>query len=139
MRSACHAATTLAGAFVLSLAASVANAQTPALSPPAESQPLSPLPAPPIDDNAPPAAFLQDARQALAAGRIGEAQEALERAETRALARSVRPSRADTPSDQDIIQQINKAREAVAAQDRLRALQAIDEALRNPDATSTAR
>jgi hypothetical protein len=82
---------------------------------------------------------LQDARQALAAGRIGEAQEALERAETRALARSVRPSRAGTPSDQDIVEQINKAREAVAAQDRLRALQAIDEALRNPDATAPTR
>src|SRR5690348_11620523 len=47
------------------------------------------LPPPPLEENASVRDFLVAARGALAAGRTGEAQEALERAETRALDRSV--------------------------------------------------
>src|SRR5579872_7078825 len=59
---------------------------------PAGSVVLQPLPAPALSDNAAPAEFLDLASHAIAAGRIAEAQEAMERAETRALDRSVRPS-----------------------------------------------
>jgi hypothetical protein len=87
------------------------------------------LPAPDIDENAPPAVFLDAARRALAAGRAGEAQEALERAESRVLDRSVRPSRAGQPSRQPVVERISAALAALATGDRLRVLQLIDEAL----------
>lgn len=87
------------------------------------------LPVPQIDENAPVSAFLDAARHALAAGRAGEAQEALERAESRALSRSVRPSRAGQPSQQPVVQRISAARAALASGDRLRVLQLIDEAI----------
>jgi hypothetical protein len=92
------------------------------------------LPAPPVPESAPPAAFLRAAREALAEGRTGEAQEALERAETRALDRSVRYSAGNQPSRSPLIQTIMQARGAVAQGDRARALQLIDSALRQPDA-----
>jgi hypothetical protein len=95
------------------------------------------LPIPAIDENAPPSAFLHAARDALGAGRVGEAQEALERAETRALDRSVRPSRANTPSGQTLVQQINNARAALGTGDRTATVAAIDTALANPDADAT--
>ncbi len=96
------------------------------------------LPAPAIDENSPPAAFLQAARAALAAGHTGEGQESLERAESRALDRSVRPSTANQPSQQSLVQQIADARGALSTGDRARAIQLIDVALRNPEATAPA-
>jgi hypothetical protein len=119
----------------------------PALSPPPQQLGIPPgipagdgqsviaprLPEPPLDENAPPAAFLRAARQALAGGRSGEAQEALERAESRALIRSVRPDRADQASRQPLVRQIAQARQAVAGGDVARALQLIDAAMRNPE------
>jgi hypothetical protein len=92
------------------------------------------LPDPPLDDNAPPIAFLRAARNALAAGRTGEGQEALERAESRALVRSVRPSTANQPSQQPLVREITLARDALAAGNSPRAIELIDNALRNPDA-----
>lgn len=92
------------------------------------------LPAPAVDDDAPPAAFLDAARRAIAAGRTGEAQEALERAESRALDRAVRPSKAGQPSRQPLVQQIAKARAALLDGDRMQALTLIEQALRNPHA-----
>lgn len=89
----------------------------------------TPLPLPDVDADAAPTAFLDAARRALAAGRIGEAQEALERAESRALVRSVRPSRARLPSQQPLVNRIAQARAALAAGDRMQALQCIDEAI----------
>ena len=93
------------------------------------------LPVPPIDDDAPPAAFLDAAQKAIAANRTGEAQEALERAESRALDRSVKPSKAGEPSRQPLVQQIANAREALGAGDRLRAVALIQGAIANPEAT----
>jgi alkylation response protein AidB-like acyl-CoA dehydrogenase len=92
------------------------------------------LPDPPLDDNAPPFAFLRAARNALAAGRTGEGQEALERAESRALVRAVRPSAANQPSQQPLVREITLARDALAAGNTPRAIELIDHALRNPDA-----
>ena len=80
------------------------------------------------DDDASAEVFLEQAKQAIAAGRISAAQEALERAETRALARSVRPSQAREPSQQSFVQKLSQARQALAAGDRKLALQRIDEA-----------
>jgi hypothetical protein len=97
------------------------------------------LPAPPIDENSPPGAFLRAARAALAAGHTGEGQEALERAESRALDRSVRPSTAGQPSQQSLVQQITEARGALSSGDRGRAIQLIDVALQNPEAAAPAR
>lgn len=87
------------------------------------------LPVPQVDENAPASVFLDAARRALAAGRGGEAQEALERAESRALDRSVRPSRAGQPSQQPVVADIAAAREALAAGDRMRVLELIDAAI----------
>lgn len=87
------------------------------------------LPTPDIDENASPVAFLNAARRALAAGRGGEAQEALERAESRALTRAERPSRADQPSRQQVVERITEARAALATGDRMRVLELIDAAL----------
>src|SRR5579862_2271701 len=47
------------------------------------------LPSPSVGQDSPPAAYLRAARTALLQGRTGEAQQALEMAETRALDRSV--------------------------------------------------
>ncbi len=93
------------------------------------------LPAPAVDDNAPPAAFIDAAVRALAAGRTGEAQEAMERAESRALDRSVRPSKAGEPSQQALIQQIAAARQALSAGDRLGAVRLLEQAAKTPQAT----
>jgi hypothetical protein len=94
------------------------------------------LPAPSISEDAPPHDFLIAARQALAANRTGEAQEALERAESRTLNRSVRPSMANDPSHQPLVAQIGQARDALASGDRARTIQLIDTALANPEATA---
>ena len=109
------------------------------LSVPAAAQPLAPanaapsygvrLPTPEVDEDAPPSAFLNAARLAIAAGRDGEALEALERAESRALDRSVRPSRAGVPSPQPLVARIAEARAALAGGDRMQTLQLIDQAL----------
>ena len=92
------------------------------------------LPEPPLDDNAPPRAFLAAARSALAAGRTGEGQEALERAESRMLDRAVRPSRANEPNRAPLVTQIAQARDALAAGDVGGAIRLIDIAMNNPDA-----
>jgi hypothetical protein len=91
------------------------------------------LPSPGVGENADPRAFLEAARSALAAGRTGEAQEAMERAETRLLIRSVRPSQAGTPSHEPVIQQITEARHALGQGDRAGAIAKLTDALNNPE------
>jgi hypothetical protein len=103
------------------LTANLAAQTPPDAPPPAQS-------AKGVNDDASAEVFLEQAKQAIAAGRIGAAQEALERAETRALARSVRPSQAREPSQQSFVQKLSQARQALAAGDRKLALQRIDEA-----------
>jgi hypothetical protein len=141
--------TALIAATMLSLAMGSALAQTTASPPVArpgnpigtgQSLPISNkagntnLPAPPVSADAPPRAFLQAARTALTAGRTGEAQDALEMAETRALDRSVAPSQAGTSSQQPLVKQISDALKTLLAGDNARTLQLIDAALSNPDA-----
>ena len=116
------------------LLAGPALAQTapPSPSPP----PLAPLPAPALDENAPPKAFIDAALHAVAAGRIGEAQEAIERAESRALDRDVKPSQAGNPSQQPLVQQLSQARQALSAGDRMRAVTLLQAAAANTQATA---
>lgn len=79
-----------------------------------------------------PEAYLAAARAALAQGKTGMAQEALERAETRILSRSTDPSMAATPDDTPLIQQIRAARQALANRDTRGAQAAIGVALGEP-------
>jgi hypothetical protein len=76
------------------------------------------LPTPSAGEDASPRAFLQSAQRALTLGHTGEAQEALERAESRLLDRTVAPSRANQPSAQPVVAQVGDARRALAAGDR---------------------
>ena len=87
------------------------------------------LPTPAAGDDSSPRAFLESAQRALVLGRTGEAQEALERAESRLLDRSVAPSRADVPSAQPVVAAVGDARRALAAGDRARSQQIIGEVL----------
>ncbi len=92
------------------------------------------LPNPDVGESAPPRLYLEAARRALVANRTGEAQEALERAETRALDRSVRPSRAGDASGQPLVRRIADARAALSTGDRALAIQIIEAATGNPGA-----
>ena len=87
------------------------------------------LPTPSAGDDSTPRAFLQAAERALVLGRTGEAQEALERAESRLLDRSVAPSRAGEPSGQPVVAEVGDARRALAGGDRVRAQQIITQVL----------
>jgi hypothetical protein len=128
----------LAAGLALALAVSPALAQAPAAQPNAEN--VLPrgnqgrLPAPAVDANAPPAAFIAAARQALATGKVAEAEESIEQAESRALTRAVKPSLADRPSQQPLVEQLTAARAALAAGDRLRATEILGQAQQNPQA-----
>ena len=83
------------------------------------------LPPPPVGDNASPLDYQQAAQQALAHRRTGEAQEALERAEARALDRSVPLFQTDQPIEDPVVAQIRQARLALASDDAARATQFI--------------
>jgi hypothetical protein len=82
------------------------------------------LPVPAVPDNV--RSLLIAARQALASGRTGEAQEALERAETRALDRSVVVGTENVPVRGPVINAIGRARRALGAGDMRRAIVEID-------------
>jgi hypothetical protein len=84
------------------------------------------LPPPLVGPDASPRAFLLAARDALAAGRTGAAQEALERAQTRLLDRSVPLFQTDTPDRSPLVDQISAALHALGARDWQRAMQIID-------------
>ncbi len=96
--------------------------------------PIAPaLPSPEVDNDSSPLVFLLAARQAINDGKAGMAQEALERAESRALVRSVRPSLAGRPSDRGVVVEIAAARHALEAGDRTTALDKISAALASKD------
>ena len=84
-----------------------------------------PLPGPPAHSNEPPREFLKAARHA----QIGNAQEALERAETTLLNGSGAPVTASSPDTQHAILAIGAARRELAAHDHQGAMRAIDNAL----------
>lgn len=75
--------------------------------------------------------YLTAARAALLAGRTGQAQQSLEMAETRALARSIVPDQVGVPSDNRFIAQIGEARRALGHGDSRQAIALIDSALAN--------
>ena len=72
--------------------------------------------------------WLRDAEQALRRGRLGEAYELLERAETRLLTRSTLASMADRPYHGPVVDHIGAARRAVLRRDREEALRAVSAA-----------
>lgn len=86
------------------------------------------LPDPEAETNTP-EAYLMAARRALSRGQTGAAQEALERAETRALTRSTEPSMAGSPDSKPLVQQISTARQALANRNMPGAQSAISDAL----------
>ena len=87
------------------------------------------LPAPPLSDASSPRDFLVAARQALAGNRTGEAQESLERAESRVLEGNILETQLGRPSQQVTVRHITDARDALARGDKGSAIQAIDMAL----------
>ena len=91
------------------------------------------LPTPPVDENASPRSFLLAARGALAAGRTGEAQEALERAETRSLDRSVPLFHTRDPIQDRLVAQIEAVLQAIGAGDRMQAMQLLEQAIASTD------
>jgi hypothetical protein len=83
------------------------------------------LPVPALGPNATAEQYLQAAQSALQARRDGEAQEALERAETRLLDRSITPSTANQPDQNATVRQIGQARDALRRGDRAAATQIV--------------
>jgi hypothetical protein len=84
------------------------------------------LPSPPVGENASPRAYLMAARNSLATGRAGEAQQSLEMAQTRLLDRSVPLFQTNVPDRNPAVEQISAALQALGAGDRGRAMQIID-------------
>jgi hypothetical protein len=93
--------------------------------------PIAPrLPAPGIGENGSPDALLTAAQDALNAHQTGKAQEALERAETALLQRSVPADMASTPDHGPRVTQVTMARDALAKGDVMGAKKAIAAAMR---------
>ena len=87
------------------------------------------LPSPKLGPNAGPMDYLAAARTALKAHRTGEAQEALEMAETRVLDRSTPVDQAGTPDESMMVTHIRAALDSIAKKDMAGADAAIDAAL----------
>ena len=87
------------------------------------------LPPPPIGENAPVRDYLMAARSALLLGRTGEAQQALEMAETRALDRSVPLFQTNVVDKSPLVGEIGQALQALGGGDRGHAVQIIEAAL----------
>jgi hypothetical protein len=84
------------------------------------------LPSPPLGENASSRDYLAAARGALAAGHTGEAQQALEMAETRALDRSVPLFQTTAPIKDPLVAEIEDALHTLSAGDRLRSMRIIE-------------
>jgi hypothetical protein len=87
------------------------------------------LPSPNLPEGSRPSDALRAAQAALAVGNTGEAQEALEMAETRMLDRSVALGQTNNPSDNPTVRQISQALQALAAHDRATCMRWIQIAL----------
>ena len=79
--------------------------------------------------DATPFEFLRAARASLVSGQTGKAQQALEMAETRALARVVPAGQMTGPSDSQFVSHIRDARRALSVGDSPAAITLIDRAL----------
>jgi len=92
--------------------------------------PIAPtLPAPDVGPDATPQQLLLAARNALAAGRTGMAQEAMERAQTRLLDRSTPFMQTNVPSTNPAVLQISAALRALGNGDRAGAMAGIEAAI----------
>jgi len=92
--------------------------------------PIAPnLPAPGVGTDGSAADYLRAALGALATGRTGEAQQALEMAQTRLLDRSVPLGQTQTPSDDPVVGQISRALHALSAGDRTNCMNLIQTAM----------
>jgi hypothetical protein len=87
------------------------------------------LPSPDVGPNATPVDYLRAAQSALSAGRTGEAQQALEQAQTRLLDRSVSYGATNNPSDNPAVAQITQALHALAAGDSAQCMQLVQAAI----------
>lgn len=92
-----------------------------------EIAPRLPTPAAGMDGGA--AQYIHDAQRALSSGKTGLAQEALERAETRLLDRSVAAGMTNTPTDNPMVAHIEAARQALGHHDLAEASRHLDQAL----------
>ncbi len=88
------------------------------------------LPSPSVSDNARASEFLAAAQGALAAGRLGEAQQALEMAQTRLLDRSVPLGQTNSVSDSPAVREITLALRALSAGEREASMGHIQAAMR---------
>ena len=84
------------------------------------------LPSPPLGEKASSRDYLVAARGALAAGRTGEAQQALEMAETRALDRSVPLFQTTASIEDPLVAEIEDALHTLSAGDRFRSMRIIE-------------
>ncbi|HTR15653.1 MAG TPA: hypothetical protein VMI52_01300 [Acetobacteraceae bacterium] len=87
------------------------------------------LPAPHVGTHATPEEYLRAAQSALARHHTGEAQQALEMAETRLLSRSTPVDAARQPDQDQAVQQVGQARQALGQGDLKSARAAIESAL----------
>jgi hypothetical protein len=87
------------------------------------------LPEPSAGEDATILRYLLSARGALAAGRDGEAQEALERAETRALDRAVPLFQTGTPSGSPMVTRIHNVLLVLGGGDRMEAMRQLEQAI----------
>ena len=116
-----------AGVALASLPASAQSTGDPIGAPGSPTGPRLPVPA--VAQGAAPESLLLAARAAVRRGRLGEAEEALERAETRILDRQVAPASLAAPDVQPVVRDISAARRALTIGDRPAALWNIDDAL----------
>jgi len=96
------------------------------------------LPSPELGPNASARDYLVAARNALAGGRTGEAQQAMEMAQTRLLDRSVPVFQTNTPSANPVVSQISQALQALAAGNRAQCMQILGAAIPNAAAAEQA-
>ncbi len=89
------------------------------------------LPSPGVGENASPDRYLKVADQALKAHKSGEAQQALEMAETRLLDRSTGPAAANSPDQGPRVQAVSTALRDLATKDWAGARRSIQEAMNN--------
>lgn len=87
------------------------------------------LPVAALDDNSTAEQWLVAARSAMALGQTGKAQEAMERAQTRLLDRSVPLFKTNTPSTHPAIPLIAQATRALGAGDRAGAMRLLEQAM----------
>jgi hypothetical protein len=130
--------TLLASATLMSLALAVpamaqsVNAPASNINPSDTHSDIAPvLPVPPVAADAGPRGYLRAASTALGQGHTGEAESALERAETRLLDRSTDSTDAGVDRA-PMVQQVTAAREALGHGDVSRAKQIVDAALATP-------